>query len=159
MTQPLQVALRPDVSHRAPFVELRQSLASRTANISPFVDRLMQLLKPFLGEFRNADGSDLDIEIAVREALANAMIHGNRENPQKRVDVVCRCSMGGEIAVTIRDEGHGFDTRALPDPADPANLLLTHGRGIRLMQALMDEVEFVENGAVVRMRKRLRLPG
>jgi len=159
MTQSLRVALRPDVPHRSPFVELRQSLASRTADISPFVDRLMQFLKPFLGEFRNADGSDLDIEIAVREAIANAMIHGNCENPQKHVDVVCRFSMGGEVAITVRDQGHGFDHRALPDPTGPDNLLLTHGRGIRLMQALMDEVEFAEDGTVVRMRKRLRLPG
>ena len=57
--------------------------------------------------------------------------------------------------ITVRDEGMGFDSRTLPDPTDQANLLLTHGRGVRLMQTLMDDVGFQENGTIVRMRKLL----
>jgi serine/threonine-protein kinase RsbW len=117
----------------------------------------MQFLKPLIGEFQSEDGSDVDIELAVREAIANAVIHGNHENPQRRVEVTCSCSIDAEVSITVRDRGQGFDNRAFPDPADPANRLLTHGRGIRLMQALMDEVELKENGTVVRMRKRLVL--
>jgi serine/threonine-protein kinase RsbW len=58
--------------------------------------------------------------------------------------------------ITVRDEGQGFDSRAVPDPTEAQRLLLPHGRGLHLMRALMDEVSFEENGTVVRMRKQMR---
>jgi len=136
--------------HSAPFVELRQSLPSRVAAISPFVDQLMR----FIQSFRNMDGSELEIEMALREALANAVVHGNGENSRKRVCVECRCYMDGEVSIAVRDEGQGFDRSAVPDPTTPENRLFTHGRGIYLMKTLMDDVSFEKGGAVVRMRKR-----
>ena len=63
--------------------------------------------------------------------------------------------MDGEVLITVRDEGEGFDSRAVPDPTEPQSLLLSHGRGLHLMRALMDEVSFEEYGTVVRMRKQL----
>ncbi len=138
--------------------EIQLSLPSLVTEISPFVDQLMGLLKPELDRFYKEDGSDIDIEVAVQEAIANAVIHGNHEIPEKRVHVECSCSLEGEVLITVRDEGEGFDSNNLPDPTDPANLLLSHGRGVRLMQTLMDEVRFEENGTIVRMRKLLRLP-
>jgi serine/threonine-protein kinase RsbW len=93
---------------------------------------------------------------ALGEAIGNAVIHGNHENPKKWVYVNCRCSVEGEVSITVRDEGEGFDFRSLPDPTDKAHLLLTHGRGIRLMQRLMNDIEFQENGTEVCMRKQLR---
>jgi len=147
--------LRSGVSRLSPVVELRQSLASRVADISPFVDQLMRFLRPLIGEPDTKDGCDIDFEIALGEAIANAVIHGNQENPEKRVYVNCQC-MEGEIAITVKDDGEGFDASSLPDPTDKAHVLLTHGRGIRLMQMLMNDVEFQENGTKVRMRKQLR---
>jgi serine/threonine-protein kinase RsbW len=97
------------------------------------------------------------IEIAIHEALANAVIHGNHENQEKQVHVACRCSMDGEVLITVRDEGKGFDSRLVPDPTEAQRLLLSHGRGLHLMKTLMDEVSFEENGTVVRMRKRMKL--
>jgi serine/threonine-protein kinase RsbW len=97
-----------------------------------------------------------EIEIAICEALANAVIHGNHENPEKKVHATCRCSMDGEVLITVRDEGEGFDSRGVPDPTDAQRLLLTHGRGLHLMRALMDEVSFQENGTLVRMRKQMK---
>jgi len=146
------------VPHLSPSVELQGSLASRVEDISPFVDGFTKFLKPLVDEFRKGDGSDVEIEIAVREAIANAVIHGNHEDPWKRVYVTCRCSTEGEVLITVRDEGKGFDNRAVLDPTDETNLLRTHGRGLLLMQSLMDEVGFQENGTVVRMRKFLRRP-
>jgi len=61
--------------------------------------------------------------------------------------------MDGEVSITVRDEGRGFDSNAVPDPTFLENLLFTNGRGIYLMKTLMDEVAFEEGGAVVRMRK------
>lgn len=133
-----------------PFLELRQSLPSKVAAISPFSDQLM----PFILRFRSSDGSEVDIEMALHEALANAVIHGNGENSCKRVYVTCRCYMDGEVSITIRDEGRGFNCSAVLDPTSLENRLSTHGRGIYLMKTLMDEVSFEEGGVVVMMRKK-----
>jgi serine/threonine-protein kinase RsbW len=92
--------------------------------------------------------------MALHEALANAVIHGNGENSGKRVYVDCRCYMDGEVSITVRDEGRGFDSNAIPNPTFRENLLFTYGRGIYLMKTLMDEVSFEEGGAVVMMRKK-----
>jgi len=108
----------------------------------------------FILKFRSPDGTEADIEMALREALANAVIHGNGENSCKRIYVECRCYMDGEVSITVRDEGKGFDSSAVLDPTLLENLLFTHGRGIYLMKALMDEVSFEEGGAVVIMRKK-----
>jgi len=140
------LSLLPRNAHSLPFVE---SLPSRVAAISPFVDQLML----FVLKFRSADGTETDIEMALREALANAVIHGNGENSYKRVYVECRCYMDGEVSITVRDEGPGFNSEEVANPTAPENLLFTHGRGIYLMKTLMDEVSFEDRGSVVRMRK------
>src|SRR6266853_3492142 len=148
MVHTQSLSLLPQNAHSVPFVELRQSLPSRVGVVSPFVDQLMR----FILDYRMADGTEVDIEMALLEALANAVIHGNGDNSGKRVYVTCRCYMDGEVSITVRDEGKGFDSSTVPDPTFRENLLFTHGRGIYLMKALMDEVFFEENGSVVRMR-------
>ena len=150
MAQSQALACRSDACQLSPFAELRQSFSSQIEAISPFVDQLMRFLKMF----RNGDGSEVDIEIAIREALANAVVHGNCENPEKRVYVTSRCSQDGEISITIRDQGQGFDNCVVPDPTVPENITSRYGRGIYLMKALMDEVHFEECGTVVKMRKK-----
>ena len=130
--------------------KLRQSLSSEVSAISPLVDQLMM----FSRNCDKTDGSELEIGTAVREAISNAIIHGNHEDPHKRVLVMCRCNSDGEVRITVRDEGPGFKSDAVPDPASPENRLSTHGRGIYLMRMLMDEISFVKGGSVVRMRKK-----
>ena len=137
------------VFHPVPYLELRQSLPSRISSVSPFIDQLML----FIARFRNADGSELEIETAVREALANAVVHGNKEDAGKRVYVVCRCTTDGEISIRVEDEGQGFDTDNIADPTTPENRRLPFGRGIYLMKTSMDEIAFEEGGAVVYLRK------
>ena len=139
-----------------PFVELDQSIPSRASAISPLLNRLMRFIDFFMGKVAAAREDGDEIEIALGEALANAVIHGNHEDPGKHVFVNCRCSMDGELLVTVRDQGHGFDFQSVADPTAPERRLLTHGRGLHLMRALMDEVSFEENGTVVRMRKRMK---
>ena len=155
MAQTYQAAALCDARRVSPSVEFQQSFASRVSSISPAVDQLMQFTEVLVGGPRDSR-AELALETAVREALANAVIHGNREDPQKRVYVNCRCALDGEVSITIRDEGQGFDPQMLPDPTHPDNRLRPHGRGILLMRALMDEVVFQDGGAAVRMNKRLR---
>jgi serine/threonine-protein kinase RsbW len=96
------------------------------------------------------------IELSVREAVVNAMKHGNRLSAEKSVDI--KFALEHEIfTVYVRDRGEGFDPTQLPDPLDPDNLLNPNGRGIFYMRTFMDEVEYSnhpQGGTVVRMIKR-----
>jgi serine/threonine-protein kinase RsbW len=136
-----------------PHIGLELSLRSEVGAISLFVDTLMHLIR----KCRWVPGNEEDIEIALREALANAVIHGNHEDPGKQVYVGCR---GGtdEVSIVIRDEGQGFDIDKVSDPTAPENIESSHGRGIYLMRTLMDEVRFERGGSVVYMRKSIRKP-
>ena len=151
MAHKQDLSLSQQTHRSSPFVELRQSLPSQVAIISPFVSQLMR----FIARCQNKKDSELAIETALREALANAIVHGNQEDPHKRVYVACRCTTDGDVSITVQDEGQGFDSNAVPDPTTPENRLVKHGRGIYLMKALMDEVRFEQGGAVVYMRKKL----
>ena len=131
-----------------PCIELERSLPSEVAAISPFADKLMRLIR----KCGCADEGESDVEIALREALANAIIHGNHEDSAKRVHVRCHCEPS-EISIAVKDEGRGFDVATIADPTAPENQGSVHGRGIYLMKALMDEVRFEEGGVVVHMRK------
>ena len=113
MVQVLTFAPLSRAPQLSPFIELKQSLASRVTDISPFVDQLMRFIMALRHKFCNQDGREPDIEIAVQEALANAVIQGNGENPEKRVYVTCRCSMDGELSITVRDQGQALDERTL----------------------------------------------
>lgn len=152
MSQSPGTTLHPNAAPREALVEFEYSLTSEVAMVSPFVDHVMRSIDIF----RVTAGSEVEIEIALREALLNAIIHGNREDSQKRVYVSILCGADGEVAMTIRDEGAGFDSSSVPDPTTPERRMSTHGRGIYLMRALMDEVSFEEGGTVVLMRKNAR---
>ena len=93
-----------------------------------------------------------DVERAVQEALSNAVIHGNHENPERQVYVSCRCSMNGDVLITVRDEGEGFDSRAVPDPTESLSLLLTRGRGIHLIRQFSSGMEYARSGGCNRLR-------
>ena len=123
--------------HHGPCIELERSLPSEVSAISPFVDKLMLLFR----KCGCVPQSDSDVEIALREALANAIIHGNHENPRKHVHVRCRCNPD-ELSIAVKDEGRGFDIEKMADPTVPESIGSVHGRGIYLMKALMDEIRF-----------------
>jgi serine/threonine-protein kinase RsbW len=139
-----------DLRHGGPCIQMELSLPSEVAAISLFVDKLMLLIK----KCRCAPGHETDIEIALREALDNAVIHGNHEDPRKHVYVSCRCEAEEEVSIVVKDEGQGFDSNAVPDPTAPGAIESSHGRGIYLMKALMDDVRFEHGGTAVYMRKK-----
>lgn len=95
--------------------------------------------------------------LAIREAVANGVQHGNKEQPEKRVHVSFVLD-GEEVLIRIEDEGEGFDLEGLPDPLAPENLFKPRGRGILLMNSFMDEVNFEfdgDRGTAVTLRKRV----
>ena len=133
-----------------PSIQVQCALPSEAAAISTFVDNLIRLLT----QSGYIPVSIDNIEIALREALNNAVVHGNRGDQGRHVCVRCRYE-SGDISILVSDEGEGFDLSKLPDPTAPGGIYSTHGRGIYLMNAFMDEVRFEHGGSVVRMRKRV----
>lgn len=96
------------------------------------------------------------IDMAVREAVTNAVMHGNSQDEGKSVEVTFDDSPG-ELTITVRDEGTGFDPERVADPTAEQNLLKTSGRGILFMRNFMDAVEYARHpkgGTIVRMTKR-----
>jgi serine/threonine-protein kinase RsbW len=96
------------------------------------------------------------IDMAVREAVTNAVLHGNHQDEAKTVEVGFK-SLPGAIEITVRDRGEGFDPGSVPDPTDPRNIMKTSGRGILFMRTFMDEIEWTrhpQGGTVVRMIKQ-----
>lgn len=91
-----------------------------------------------------------NILIAITEAVNNAIVHGNNNNPEKRIKIKVETS-SPELKFQISDEGNGFDYNALPDPTEPENIDKPNGRGVFLMKHLADEVEFRENGKTVEL--------
>jgi len=93
------------------------------------------------------------IKLALEEALINAIKHGNKEDPRKKVRIQCRVT-DQEAEIIIEDEGPGFDRSSVPDPTSDENLERLHGRGILLMEAYMNVIEWSNNGRRVRMVRK-----
>jgi serine/threonine-protein kinase RsbW len=144
--------LRPAFAGRCAcsLLEIDAWIHSEIKAISPLVERLMRLVE---GSHCIA-GEESAVELALREALSNAVLHGNRLDAHKLVHVRCRCKVGEGISLTVSDQGQGFDPRTVPDSVTVENLEADHGRGIHLMKLAMDEVSFERRGTEVYMCKR-----
>jgi serine/threonine-protein kinase RsbW len=124
-------------------------MLSEIKAISPMVEQLMRLIEGS----RCVAGDEPDVELALREALINAVMHGNRLDPTKRVQILCRCELRRGVSIIVCDQGQGFDPNAVPDPSTGERVEAEHGRGILLMKMAMDEVSFRRGGTEVHMRK------
>jgi serine/threonine-protein kinase RsbW len=110
----------------------------------------------FAGRFGVSDDALFGIDMAVREAVTNAVLHGNRQDENKTVDLVLKSSPDA-VEISVHDQGPGFNPEDVPDPTATENLLKTSGRGIFFMRTFMDEVDWLirpEGGTTVRMLKR-----
>jgi serine/threonine-protein kinase RsbW len=130
-------------------LEIDAWIPSEISAISPLVERLRRLVEGS----HCVTGEETAVELALREALSNAVVHANRLDAHKLVHVRCRCKVGKGISIAVSDQGQGFDPSAVPDPLSVDNLEAKHGRGIRLMKLAMDEVSFEQRGAEVHMFK------
>ena len=119
---------------------------------------LVQTLSDCLTEFMGFDEDTGHwIGMSVRESVTNAIQHGNKLDPAKRVDIRFKVAPD-HLEITVKDEGNGFQVDKLPNPLDPENLLKPSGRGIFYIRSFMDEVEFIthsQGGMEVHMVKKV----
>jgi len=121
------------------------------------VDEAGAAVAEIVGRSGISEEAAFGIDMAVREAVTNAVIHGNRLDDQKFVEINVRSSPES-LEISVRDQGQGFNPAAVPDPTKEENILKTSGRGIFFMRNFMDEVDWLihpEGGTTVRMIKRL----
>ena len=118
------------------------------------MERVVALVEEAAARIGVSEDEVVDLMISVTEAVTNAIQHGNREDEGKQVHVRIETAPS-QISVWVKDEGGGFDMAAVPDPRDSDNLLKESGRGILMMKAFMDEVQFSmgQKGTEVRMVK------
>ena len=110
----------------------------------------------FISRSGISDDAAFGIDMAVREAVTNAVLHGNRQDDNKTVDIVLKSSPDA-VEISVHDQGPGFNPEDVPDPTAKENILKTSGRGIFFMRTFMDEVDWSirpEGGTTVRMIKR-----
>jgi len=118
--------------------------------ISPAVKQILGLA----AQMGCAAGKEFEIETAIREALANAIVHGCQRDASKTVQISVGCDEARGMIIVVRDPGPGFDPAQLPNPIVGERLFDEHGRGIYLINQLMDEVRFRNQGTEIWMRKR-----
>jgi anti-sigma regulatory factor (Ser/Thr protein kinase) len=110
----LQQALQPkigDPRNAGPTIYVSLTMRSEIEAISSLVDQLMPLVRAG----HCVSGDDCDVEVAIREALANAVLHGTERDIRKTVHVSCRIRPGKELSIVVRDEGNGFDLANIPE--------------------------------------------
>jgi serine/threonine-protein kinase RsbW len=131
-------------------VQLEEMIPGSVAEIPPLMEKIMAVVR----DSGCAAGAEFEVEVALTEAIANAVRHGCRQDPGKQVQVSLACDPEKGMLVVVKDPGSGFDPSRLPSPVESENIFRSHGRGIFLMNQLMDEVQFREDGREVRMRRR-----
>ena len=129
---------------------LRVQIAGRLEAISPAVERMMVEVRAM----ECSRGKEFEIETALREAIANAVRHGCGHDSGKHVEVCVACDESAGMLIVVRDPGPGFDPAAIASPTVGQNIYRHHGRGIYLINQLMDEVSFEKGGTEIRMSKR-----
>ena len=135
--------------------EPRRVSAERSLPATP--ESADSLLQEIMNAVEDFPCGDLDeVRLAVREALNNAVKHGSRLDPKKKIHVAWRLDPQEGLWVSIRDEGNGFDPNRIPDPTAPENLERFSGRGIFMIRELMDKVEFRDKGREIQMQRRPR---
>jgi serine/threonine-protein kinase RsbW len=131
-------------------LKLSITLAGDRDAVDPVVRSVMEVVR----EMNCAPGREDDIELALTEALANAVVHGAKSDPSKVIECDVACDDNHGMLIIVRDPGPGFDPAQIADPCHGENIFSNHGRGIYLINQLMDEVQFHKNGTEIHMLKR-----
>ena len=145
-----------DQPNRCEFEEDKLVLRFRTTiqadvnAISPVVEHVMDTA----ASMGCTAGKELEVETALREALANAIVHGCKKDIGKQVELCVACDKNRGMLIVVRDPGEGFDPTKLPNPTLGQNIFQSHGRGIYLISQLMDEVHLERGGTEIHMLKK-----
>jgi serine/threonine-protein kinase RsbW len=131
-------------------IKLQFSGRADIDSINPVAELVMEFVK----NTSCAPGKEFEVELALREALANAIIHGCKGDKEKNIQLCVACDPQGGLLIVVRDEGPGFDPHKVHSPLHGENIFSDHGRGIYLINQLMDEVTFDKGGTEIRMRKK-----
>lgn len=132
-------------------IKLDETIPSVVSMIDTVIGKIMKLIEQSHC-WEDADSLDL----VLREALANAIIHGNRSDPQKAVRVCVALQQDCRMLIVVKDAGSGFDPNEIPNPVVGQSLFADHGRGIFLINRLMEEVQFrFDHGTAIYMRRKL----
>jgi len=131
-------------------LRVKVTLAADRKAVDQVVEQVMEVVR----QTHCLDGKEDAIELALQEALANAVVHGAKEDPSKTVECLVACEQHRGVLIIVRDPGEGFDPKAIPACTMGENLYSNHGRGIFLINQLMDEVKFHKNGTEIHMVKR-----
>jgi serine/threonine-protein kinase RsbW len=142
----------PAVAELLPFLEERISL--RMPSDIKFLDGVLEYLNERMLRLGFVQPEDSDLIMALDEAIVNAIKHGNKGDSAKAVSITAEFTAEG-TRFTIADEGAGFDVCNIPDPTDPCRLLEPNGRGLYLINHIMDEVVFNDAGNRLVMFKRI----
>lgn len=121
------------------------------------VDQAATAVSEFLSQAGVSEDVIFGIDMAVREAVTNAVVHGNKLDENKFTEISLKSSPDS-FEITVHDQGKGFNPSNIPDPTQEENILKTSGRGIFFMRNFMDEVDWTINpqgGTTVRMSKKL----
>jgi serine/threonine-protein kinase RsbW len=121
------------------------------------IDEAAAAVTEFLSRLGVSEDVAFGIDMAVREAVTNAVVHGNKLDETKFIELSLK-TLSGALEITVHDEGSGFNPNEVPDPTQKENILKTSGRGIFFMRNFMDEVDWSINpkgGTTARMIKRL----
>jgi serine/threonine-protein kinase RsbW len=129
-------------------LKLDVTLPADSSAVSPVIGKIMAVIS----EMECAAGRGFEIELALYEALANAIKHGSANDPSKQIQCCVACDHARGMLIIIRDPGPGFDPASIPCPIVGQSLFATGGRGIYLINQLMDEVRFEKGGAEIHMR-------
>lgn len=129
-------------------LKMEVTIPARVSAITPLVESVMAVVR------QQAKAKELEIETALTEALANAIKHGCSGDPTKFVQCSVIFEHDHSVLIVVSDPGQGFNPKVLPDPTEGEHLYENHGRGIYLINHLMDEVQFKRGGAEIHMRSR-----
>jgi serine/threonine-protein kinase RsbW len=133
---------------------ITEKLPSRLEMIPEFMASFFEKVK----SFSFSDDDIFDIRISLEEALVNAVKHGNKFSDTLTVDVSIEI-ISDKVAITVKNQGKGFDYAKIPDPTSGNNLAKLSGRGVFLIKSLMDTVEFFDCGRGIKMVKFLKKGG
>jgi serine/threonine-protein kinase RsbW len=131
-------------------VRMQLSLPGDPGAISPVVEQVLDMAR----QMKCAEGQEFEIETALREALANAIRYGCQHDPSRCIQCAVACDASRGMLIVVRDPGPGFDPAKIANPLVGENVFSHHGRGIYLINQLMDEVHSERGGTQIRMVKR-----